>query len=69
MNPIKKPKNCSQCGSKKIAEILYGMPAYSDELQRDLDLGKVVLGGCGVSDDDLLWQCVDCGKSFPDSMS
>jgi DNA-directed RNA polymerase subunit RPC12/RpoP len=69
MNRIKKPKSCSECGSKRIATILHGMPAFSDELERDIEVGKIVLGGCLVSDDDPIWQCVDCGKSFPDSES
>ena len=28
------------------ARILYGMPAFDDDLQSKLDSGKVVLGGC-----------------------
>jgi hypothetical protein len=40
MNRIKKPKSCSECGSKRIAEILHGMPAFPDELERDIELGK-----------------------------
>ncbi len=40
---------CPRCGSRNTARILYGMPAYSSELQEKLDSGKVFLGGCGIS--------------------
>jgi hypothetical protein len=40
------------------------MPALSDELERDMELGKIVLGGCVIGEDDPDWQCVDCGTSF-----
>ncbi|MCK5680434.1 hypothetical protein KAI46_06440 [bacterium] len=32
-----------ECGSDKIASILYGLPALSEDLQSDLDEGRVVL--------------------------
>ena len=56
----KKPKKCPKCGCAKIASILYGMPAFSPELQMDLDERKIVLGGCCVTGDDPEWQCVEC---------
>ena len=61
---VKKPRTCLECGSKRIAKILYGMPAFSDELERDIKSGKIVLGGCVITDEDPIWQCVDCGKSY-----
>jgi len=36
------------------------MPAMDDKLQQDLDNGKVVLGGCCLTENDPQWQCVDC---------
>jgi len=36
------------------------MPAYSRQLRKDLDAGKIVLGGCCVSLLDPAWRCVDC---------
>lgn len=42
----KKPYKCPKCGSKKIASYLRGMPAYSEKLQKDIDEGKIILGGC-----------------------
>jgi len=48
----KKPKKCPACGSKKVAKILWGLPAFSPELEIDLKEGKIVLGGCIISDND-----------------
>ena len=58
------PPKCPICGSNKIAVYLRGMPAYSEKLQKDLDEGKVILGGCCVSDDDPFYACVDCKTDF-----
>ena len=60
----RKPKKCPKCGCAKIASIQYGMPAFSPELRMDLDEGKIVLGGCCVSNDDPAWQCVECGMQI-----
>ncbi|MDY6950234.1 MAG: hypothetical protein SWE60_01870 [Thermodesulfobacteriota bacterium] len=30
-------------------------------LERDLETGRILLGGCVVTDNDPSWQCVDCG--------
>lgn len=66
-------KKCPRCGSKNVAEILYGMPAYDDELQKKLDEGKIVLGGCCICTADIngkqvevtpSMHCNDCKKDF-----
>jgi hypothetical protein len=36
----------------------------TDDLQKDLDAGRVVLGGCIVSDDDPSRECNGCGSRF-----
>jgi len=56
----KKPQSCPACGSKRIAEILYGMPVYSSKLQKEEKEGKIVIGGCCITDDDPTWQCQKC---------
>lgn len=56
----KKPVKCPKCGSLHIANILYGMPAYSEQLMTDIDKGKIILGGCIITGDDPKWQCFDC---------
>ena len=55
---------CPQCGSEKIADILYGYPGFSPELDKLLDKGKVVLGGCCITDNDPLWRCTECGNDI-----
>lgn len=42
---------CPYCGSRNIARIFRGMPTSTEELQRELDEGKVILGGCEVEGD------------------
>ena len=37
------PPECPECGSAKVAEIVYGHP--SSDWKKDVDSGKVVLGG------------------------
>jgi len=55
---------CVYCGSPRSAEILYGRIAQAEELRADLDAGKVVLGGCIVSEDMPTHRCLDCGKEW-----
>ncbi len=55
-----RPAECPECGSERVARILYGLPDLSEELERQLDGGEVVLGGCMVSGDDPSWRCVEC---------
>jgi hypothetical protein len=57
----KKPDKCSECGSSKIAEILYGLPVFSLGLEKKINKNKIFLGGCCVSGNDPLWKCIDCG--------
>ena len=57
---------CPYCGSRNIAHLIYGMPAFTEELQRKLDECKVALGGCVFEYDRpiLLYHCNDCGEEF-----
>ena len=57
-----KPSACLVCDSDKILNIVYGYPA--DSLDKDAQEGKVILGGCCVTDDDPQWQCEKCGTDF-----
>ena len=56
----RKPARCPQCGSTEIAGILYGLPAWDEQLEKQIDNGEIVLGGCMVSDDDAKWICNEC---------
>ncbi len=57
-------KKCPRCGSRNTARILYGMPVYSEDLQKKLDSKKVILGGCCVTEADPKYHCNDCGEGF-----
>ncbi|MEZ6072258.1 MAG: hypothetical protein R3C10_18865 [Pirellulales bacterium] len=59
-----KPERCPECGATAIAEIMYGLPDFNDDLNRQLDEGRVVLGGCVVSDDAPKWRCNECRLEF-----
>lgn len=61
--PNPKPE-CPECGSDNIAGILWGMPAFDEELERDIEEGRIVLGGCCISEADPDWHCNDCGCEF-----
>lgn len=55
---------CPKCGGKSIAKYLYGLPHFNDKLEKELELGKIVLGGCMVTDFDPKYKCNDCKKDF-----
>ncbi len=55
----RKPGKCPNCGSLKIARIVYGLVDLTPELEKDLKEEKVVLGGCVIG--EAKWECVDCG--------
>ena len=39
---------CPYCGSTNTGSYLYGYPLYSERLQKKMDAGKVILGGCKI---------------------
>ncbi len=43
---------------------MYGLPADMDKLEKELDAGKVTLGGCCVSGDSPEWECNKCGHTW-----
>jgi len=55
-----KPSQCPKCGSERVARILYGEPIGSESLMADLKAGRIVLGGCCITGDDPIWQCLSC---------
>jgi hypothetical protein len=55
---------CPRCGSKKVAKILYGMPAMGPELEEQLSKGEIVLGGCCITGCDPAYHCNKCKKDF-----
>jgi len=63
---MEKRRTCPRCGSKRVAEILYGMPLWSPELEAMVDAGEIVPGGCEVMVDAPMpaYQCLDCGAEL-----
>lgn len=51
-SPGQQDDRCPDCGSGKVARILYGLPEFDDELERKIEAGEVVLGGCVITGDD-----------------
>jgi len=51
---------CPECKSKNVAWIQWGFVEITESLERELDQGKITLGGCCVSDNDPKWECNDC---------
>lgn len=61
---IKKPDKCPECSSNKIAELQYGLPVFSPNLEKKINENNIVLGGCCVSGNDPVWKCIDCGTDI-----
>ncbi len=61
---MNKPEKCPVCKSDNIAKILWGMPEYSKKLQKDMDSGRIFIGGCCISDNDPQWHCNECGYEW-----
>lgn len=55
---------CPFCGAEAPARILWGKPAMSEALEERLARKELVLGGCCVSENDELWECVGCRRRF-----
>ena len=58
-----RPRVCPNCGSSRIAPILYGEPGLG-ELGADIEAGRVVLGGCLLGEDSPRYHCLACGTDF-----
>ena len=56
---------CPNCGKGNPSKLLWGMPVYSEELQRDIDSGKIRLAGCCIIDDNpTRYYCRWCKNEF-----
>ena len=54
------PDRCPECGSGKVASMLYGLPLFDEERRRQLKAGEISLGGCCITGDDPLGRCMKC---------
>ena len=55
-------RKCPKCGSRRVAPIQYGMPAYSEEMEQQLKDEKLYLGGCCISGMQPTYHCFECKK-------
>ena len=64
---------CPRCGSVNTARYIYGYPLFDEEMQKKLDEGKWVLGGCCIDSVEVNGvdyqtmpgrKCNDCKKDF-----
>ena len=55
-------KKCPKCGSTRLAPILYGMPAFDEEMESKLNNEELYLGGCCITGRDPQYHCFACGK-------
>lgn len=65
MKPIKvprKPIKCHKCGKTTVVKILYGMP--SPESWELYENGKLIIGGCCITQDSPEWACINCKTEY-----
>lgn len=53
---------CPKCGGAESARVLYGLPAFTDELKKAIEGKRVVLGGCPVYAGAPRFICTRCGE-------
>ena len=59
----RRPDKCPQCGSPRVAEIVYGLPdpALVDaDSEADVETERFVLGGCCIGRRNPRWHCLAC---------
>ena len=59
-----KPSICPVCGSRQVANIIYGLVNFTPTLSKEIEKGKIVLGGCIKLKDAPLWECPRCKTQF-----
>lgn len=56
---------CPKCGSTKIGKYQYGLPVMTAKTKRDVDAGKIILGGCTIKRDvSPKYHCHACENDF-----
>ena len=55
---------CPRCGSRKVAQILWGLPYFSEGLQKKLENETIHLGDCCITGEDPKYYCNICKKHF-----
>lgn len=57
-------KTCPKCKGRNVAKMLYGYVKIDEGLQRELEEGRTVLGGCVVCGNEPAQMCHDCGADW-----
>lgn len=57
---------CPRCGSADVAKIIWGLPVLTDQLEHEIKLGAVSLGGCCVTGNDPTHECNECSFKWGD---
>ncbi len=64
-------RNCELCGSREVAEIIYGLVPPNVESQHPDR--RIILGGCVIGATSPKWKCLRCGhawgRTLPDGRS
>lgn len=55
---------CPKCESKNTCPFFYGYPVDVEKWKRDLDSGKIALGGDVLMPDDPKWFCNECKNEW-----
>ncbi len=55
---------CPSCASTNTCRIVYGMVAFDESLNADLEAGRLHLAGCGISENAPDRHCNDCETDF-----
>ncbi len=55
---------CPQCGSRDVARIVYGEPAWNADWEAKLESGEWSIGGCVLMDGQADFTCNACETSF-----
>ena len=60
----RKPRKCPNCGSKRIARLLYGPSHFYPELRDEIETGRVLLKACCLKGPLPVWECGFCGMQM-----
>ena len=55
---------CTQCNGTSVAEIIYGLCEITNELEQAINKKQIILGGCLIGNNDLKWECNNCGEKW-----
>ncbi len=59
-----KPFKCHICNFEPVSDLLYGVQIIDEQLQKDIDERKVLLGGCSLLDYSPKWLCSNCQTEY-----